>query len=80
MMVQERPVRRLAVLANGQPVGTVTSGATSPTLKRCIAMAYVDAQYSPVGTKLSVDLPGTQVDATVTALPFYKRANNFSGC
>jgi len=61
------------VLASGQPIGTVTSGATSPTLKRCIAMAYVDAAYAAVGTALAVDLRGTTVEAVVTPLPFYKR-------
>jgi aminomethyltransferase len=63
----------MAVLADGRPVGTVTSGATSPTLKRCIAMAYVDIEHAMPDTKLTVDLRGTQVDATVSPLPFYKR-------
>ncbi len=64
----------MSVLAGGKPIGTVTSGATSPTLKRCIAIASVDAEYSVPDTKLTIDLRGTSVDATVTKLPFYKRA------
>lgn len=61
-----------AVLSNGQPVGVVTSGAMSPTLGYPIAMAYVDATASAVGTKLAVDIRGEQAEATVVALPFYK--------
>ncbi len=63
----------MTVLKDGKPVGKVTSGATSPTLKRCIAMAYVDADCAAAGTVLSVDIRGNTVAATVTPLPFYKR-------
>lgn len=59
---------------DGKPVGKVTSGCTSPTLKRGIAMAYVDANLAAPGTALTIDLRGNQVAATVTPLPFYKRA------
>lgn len=58
---------------DGKVIGEVTSGAMSPTLKRCIAMAYVDAQYATPGTALSLDLRGSQTPVTVTTLPFYKR-------
>jgi aminomethyltransferase len=65
--------QNMTVLKDGNPVGTVTSGALSPTLKRCIAMAYVHAPLAVPGTPLTIDLRGTQVNATVTPLPFYKR-------
>ena len=64
----------MTVMKDGNPVGTVTSGAMSPTLKRPIAMAYVESALSAPGTPLSIDLRGNQVNATVTPLPFYKRA------
>jgi aminomethyltransferase len=60
------------VLAGDSPAGAVTSGALSPTLGYPIAMAYVDAAVSAVGTKLAVDVRGEQLEATVVALPFYK--------
>jgi aminomethyltransferase len=63
----------MAVLHNGTPIGKITSGAMSPTLKRCIAMAYVDAPLAAPGTALTVDCRGTPLAATVTPLPFYKR-------
>jgi aminomethyltransferase len=66
----------MSVLHDGTPVGKITSGAFSPTLKRCIAMAYVDAPLAAPGTALSVDCRGTPLAATVTPLPFYKRANS----
>jgi aminomethyltransferase len=64
----------MTVLHNNAPVGKITSGAMSPTLKRCIAMAYVDGGLATAGTSLAVDCRGTMLAATVAPLPFYKRA------
>ena len=55
-------------------VGEVTSGTFSPTLKRSIAMAYVDAAHAADGANVDVDLRSTTVPARIVALPFYKRA------
>lgn len=62
------------VFAGEKAVGVVTSGTLSPTSGKSIAMAYVDAGVSAVGTSLEVDLKGVKNPATVVPLPFYKRA------
>ncbi len=67
------PRQGMTVLAGGKAVGVVTSGTSSPTLGRTIAMAYVAKECAGMGTALTVDLRGTPVGATVTALPFYQR-------
>ncbi len=54
-------------------VGEITSGALSPTLGHPIAMALVAPHASTPGTILSIDVRGTLIPATVTALPFYRR-------
>ncbi|MEU0526813.1 glycine cleavage system aminomethyltransferase GcvT [Streptomyces niveus] len=62
------------VVAGGQVVGHVTSGAPSPTLGRPIAMAYVDASHAAAGTAgVGVDIRGSIEPYEVVALPFYKR-------
>ncbi len=61
-----------AVFEGDREVGTVTSGALSPTLGYPIAMAYVDPG---AGTQLEIDVRGSRVAASVEALPFYKKAN-----
>ncbi|WP_298867829.1 glycine cleavage system aminomethyltransferase GcvT [uncultured Microbacterium sp.] len=61
------------VLEDGTAVGEITSGALSPTLGHPIAMAYVDPSYSTGETPLFLDVRGTRIPATVTALPFYRR-------
>jgi len=64
----------MTVLNEGQAVGTVTSGVFSPTLKRCIALAYIDvATLAAAPATLTVDCRGTQIPAALTPLPFYKR-------
>ena len=55
-------------------VGEITSGALSPTLGHPIAMAFVSPRVSEPGTELTIDVRGTQIPATVTKLPFYRRA------
>jgi aminomethyltransferase len=62
------------VVAGGEVIGEVTSGAPSPTLGRPIAMAYVDAAYSAPGTAgVGVDIRGSHEPYEVVALPFYRR-------
>ena len=58
------------VLDDERAVGTITSGAPSPTLGVPIALAAVDASVAAAGTVLHVDVRGTRVPARVTALPF----------
>ncbi|MBL8850743.1 MAG: glycine cleavage system aminomethyltransferase GcvT [Planctomycetaceae bacterium] len=69
-----RIAREGALIHNGNSqIGRVTSGTFSPTLERPIAMAYVDAGSSAVGTPLSVDIRGQLEQAEVVPLPFYRR-------
>ena len=68
------PRQDMAVFAGAKPIGRITSSTASPTLGRTIAMAYVQSEFAQPGTSLEVELRGTHLPATVTTLPFYKRA------
>jgi aminomethyltransferase len=61
------------VLHGDELIGEVTSGTFSPTFQRPIAMAYVRPTAQAVGTRLAVDIRGTQHAALVVPLPFYER-------
>jgi aminomethyltransferase len=63
-----------AVVADGKPIGVITSGTFSPTFNKPIAMAYVDPANQSVGTTVQVDIRGTAEEAAVVPLPFYRRA------
>lgn len=54
-------------------IGTVTSGAPSPTLGYPVALAYVSPEYSAVGTRLAVDVRGRGEAVEVVETPFYRR-------
>ena len=58
---------------HGSVLGEITSGALSPTLGHPIAMAYVNPSSAEEGTAVFLDVRGTKIPATVTALPFYRR-------
>lgn len=60
--------------ADGREVGTVTSGALSPTLGHPIAMALVDPAATAAGTALVADVRGKDLPMTVVELPFYRRS------
>jgi len=67
-----QPVREgaIAVDAEGNEVGKVTSGGFSPTLEAPIAMAYVPLGASEPGTKVSLAARGKIFTGTVTPMPF----------
>jgi aminomethyltransferase len=55
-------------------IGSITSGALSPTLGYPVAMGYLETDYSEVGNTVSVDIRGTRLPMTIVKLPFYKRS------
>jgi aminomethyltransferase len=72
LISQTRRVPRhgYAVLTGGEQVGSVTSGAPSPTLGQPIAMAYVEGSHTG---PFWIDIRGKEEPAELTQLPFYHR-------
>ena len=66
------PVREHVELHNeaGLKVGEVTSGLLAPTADKPVALAYVQAEYALVGTRLNAMVRGKAVPMEVSALPF----------
>ncbi len=56
-----------------QCIGTLTSGAPGPTVKKNIALGYVEAQHANIGQPVQIDIRGKRLAAQIVALPFYKR-------
>lgn len=57
----------------GRPLGRVTSGSFSPTLRKNIGLGYVPVEEASRGNRMEVMIRGSAVEAEVVALPFYKR-------
>jgi aminomethyltransferase len=57
---------------DNKEIGRVTSGTVSPSLNENIGIAYVDAEFSAVGSEIFVDIRGKSVKAHVVPTPFVK--------
>lgn len=64
------PRSHYKVLAEGRPVGEVTSGTFSPSLNTGIGLCYVSREFSKLGTRLEVEIRNTAVPAEIVKLPF----------
>ncbi len=58
--------------ADGNPLGTVTSGTMSPSLKKGIGMGYVKAGHLKVGSEIFIKVRKKLLKAQIIKLPFYK--------
>jgi aminomethyltransferase len=57
----------------GDVIGSVTSGAPSPTLGKSIALAYLPPELVALGTVVYVVIRGQRLKARVVPTPFYRR-------
>lgn len=66
---------QIPVFAGGRQIGRATSGTWSPTLKKLIALASVEAAFEPAGTPVQMEwtVEGIRgrIRGTVAPLPFY---------
>ncbi|MFC5404836.1 glycine cleavage system aminomethyltransferase GcvT [Cohnella soli] len=67
------PRTHYPVYADDKLIGEVTTGTQSPTLKRNLGLALIDAGYAELGTELWVEIRGKRLKAEVVKTPFYKR-------
>jgi aminomethyltransferase len=66
------PAREGAEIYDGEgnKVGVVTSGTFSPSLKKPIAMGYVESGLSKPGTEVMLSVRGKMQKAEVARMPF----------
>lgn len=55
---------------DGHPIGEVTSGTQSPTLKKGIGMALIQSDHSEIGTDILIEIRNKTVAAKVTSKTF----------
>jgi len=68
------PPRKAKIFSGDREVGWVSSATQSPQLNTPIALAFPLRDFSAPGTNLTIEIDGARHDATVRALPFYRRA------
>jgi len=70
--LERAPVREGAKLlgADGTELGIVTSGTLGPTVNQPIAMAYLPASHTAVGTEVFAEVRGKRLPMRVAPMPF----------
>ena len=66
------PAKNDLIVDSDKEIGWITSAVTSPSLDKTIALGYVRMAYTDTGSNVKIITRDRPVNATVTALPFYK--------
>ncbi|MCF6239635.1 MAG: glycine cleavage system aminomethyltransferase GcvT [Candidatus Marinimicrobia bacterium] len=61
------------IYAGEDPVGLVTSGGQSPTLKKGIGLAYVNKPHHKIDTELQIDIRGKRLAIRIVKPPFIQK-------
>lgn len=63
------------VYADGNKIGYVTTGSFSPTLKKNIGLALIEAGFAKEGTEIEIAVRNRNLKAVVIKKPFYAKRN-----
>jgi aminomethyltransferase len=61
------------IFVDSEEVGVVTSGTQSPSLKKGIALAYLNLPWAKVGSEVEVQVRNRRQRAVVVKPPFYRQ-------
>ncbi|KGX90884.1 glycine cleavage system protein T [Pontibacillus halophilus JSM 076056 = DSM 19796] len=67
------PRNGYAVFVGEEEIGFVTSGTQSPTLKKNVGLALIQAPYAELGNEVTVQVRKRKLQAQIVRTPFYKR-------
>ncbi len=68
------PRHGYAVYKGEEKIGEVTTGTQSPTLKKNIGLALLDADHQELGEEVEVEIRSKRLKAKIIPTPFYKRS------
>ena len=64
------PRKDYTIIKDGKAIGYVTSGTVSPILEKGIGLAYVDKDFSKIGTEIFIDVRGKEIPGRIVKPPF----------
>lgn len=73
-MLIDKSVPRIgsSIFSENRVIGTVTSAALSPSLRKGIGLGYVVTRYSQPGQEIEIEIRDREVVAGIEELPFYR--------
>jgi aminomethyltransferase len=74
MMEKGIPRHGYDVFAGERKIGEVTTGTQSPTLKKNVGVALLQAEFAGLGTEVEVQIRQKRLKAKVVSTPLYKRS------
>ena len=63
------------IFIDNQQIGEVTSGSWSPSLKKPIALAYINYEYAKINTNVDIIIRGEKFNGIISKRCFYKKNN-----
>jgi len=67
------PRKNYEIFNDNEPVGIVTSGGQSPSLRQGIGLAYINKPHHKINTELELDIRGRRIGIVVVKPPFVKK-------
>ncbi|MFD1426541.1 glycine cleavage system aminomethyltransferase GcvT [Kroppenstedtia sanguinis] len=67
------PRSHYPVYVGEEEVGEVTSGTQSPTLKKNVGLALIQAEHAELDREVDVEIRGKRIPAKIIKTPFYQR-------
>lgn len=61
------------VFTGGKKIGYVTTGSHSPTLKKSIGLALIEAEYAAEGNEIEISVRNKNLKAKIIKKPFYSK-------
>lgn len=72
LLEQDIPEKNDKIVLADKNIGLITSASFSPSLKRAIALAFLQRQFIQPGTDVEIEHHGGRLKGCVAELPFYK--------
>lgn len=69
------PRHDYSIVKDGKEIGRVTSGSFSPSLSCGIGLGYIDVNHAKLGENILIQNGSTEIEATITEKPFYKKSS-----
>ncbi len=73
LLEKEIPRSGGSIFSENREIGTVTSAAYSPSVRKGVGLGYVLTRYAQPGQEVEIEVKDREIAAKIAELPFYKK-------